>query len=763
MKEGDLMNEFKELDVLENADDTVKERLAEEFPPQDSNEKERVFRMSERKYNIKKNNNADRNFVGEEIVKGVEVYKRPKWKIFASLAACAVIVAGIGGGGYLMKMMNNSRPVPSASEVQSEVQTEVSAVTEKKAAPFGDFSKIDYFLCGNDPDNIASHIEMRGEGYENGVMVILGGDAIPQDKRSRLADFFNSYTWEAVSVDGSEIESYRTDENGDPSIYNKDLIKFAYSDEKEIRTIEILPNNVLVYNHFDISVDENGKQYIDMNKQQTNTEFYKAEYELIKDTINNILNEEGNVPPEQCDDLEVIVQTLEKYTDFHLQDSPDELSLSYKIIGDDFEAEKYLGSEIDKEKHEKMLSVIKNADWSSAPMSESERNEIADDPHFKAAYSLIEKTGNDFIDLQIWENHVGMKIMECEYNEADNTYILKNQRYYEMRTTSPTFMSDIYEVLIGSSVSEQTSKSVTIKDDASLLDKIDSAELHLIDKLRYTDPEENNYAHQRFIKCGDSEYAQFLYGSRMNEEQNRKFKDLIKNTALTPVAYDSIDWIKDAGIKPYEMFAYYAFMDVDNFITVSMQDDSRLYIMSYECSKADKSDPAFAGIEKDNIRNEMYRDEYYQCSEIHVAVFDIPTNDFFARADEIYNGTTDAHEPQFSEVHYSDPDGCFIFGLNFPYEKEGLNGKYIIDFTAECDGLTNTGASGAFNLLEMDSMPISIYPIEGAVSNNYTVTMRLTNVDNNKSVEFLNYTFDYSSHINNIIAVDMWTAFRSIQ
>lgn len=143
MKEGDLMNEFKELDVLENADDTVKERLAEEFPPQDSNEKERVFRMSERKYNIKKNNNADRNFVGEEIVKGVEVYKRPKWKIFASLAACAVIVAGIGGGGYLMKMMNNSRPVPSASEVQSEVQTEVSAVTEKKAAPFGDFSKID--------------------------------------------------------------------------------------------------------------------------------------------------------------------------------------------------------------------------------------------------------------------------------------------------------------------------------------------------------------------------------------------------------------------------------------------------------------------------------------------------------------------------------------------------------------------------------------------------------------------------------------------
>ena len=93
-----------------------------------------------------------------------------------------------------------------------------------------------------------------------------------------------------------------------------------------------------------------------MNKQQTNTEFYKAEYELIKDTINNILNEEGNVPPEQCDDLEVIVQTLEKYTDFHLQDSSDELPLSYKIIGDDFEAEKYLGSEIDKEKHEDLGS-----------------------------------------------------------------------------------------------------------------------------------------------------------------------------------------------------------------------------------------------------------------------------------------------------------------------------------------------------------------------------------------------------------------------
>ena len=40
------MNEFKELDVLENADESVKERLAEEFPPQDDNEKERVFNMS---------------------------------------------------------------------------------------------------------------------------------------------------------------------------------------------------------------------------------------------------------------------------------------------------------------------------------------------------------------------------------------------------------------------------------------------------------------------------------------------------------------------------------------------------------------------------------------------------------------------------------------------------------------------------------------------------------------------------------------------
>ena len=466
------MNEFKELDVLENADDTVKERLAEEFPPQDSNEKERVFSMSERKYNIKRNNSPDNNFDGEESVKGVEVYKRPKWKIFASLAACAAIAAGIGGGGYMMNQMKNSRPVQYSSEMESEPSIPEQ---QEQVAPFGDFSELEYYIPTNEPEK-NEKIYLRENDENSPVLTLSSGKSIEKDKRDRLADFFNSYTpWEkytdeTISQTKEEITDTQTES-----------IEFAYRGENEIRTITITEDNILYYMHFDIIQNKDGR-LIKVNYGETEEsgfpcEMYKVNYEFFKDTINNILYEESITPPLQCDDLEVIVQTLEKYDDFRSQeriaDDPSKENRDYRLVSDDENIELYKGNVLSDEKREKMLTVIKNADWTSEPIPddklfEYEQNGIASDPNFNGLYSFMEVCGDDFITLEIYHNIVEMSFFNCQHNEADDTYAITNESRYYMRTASPAFMSDINEILTESSAS---GSAITIQEDAGLLDK----------------------------------------------------------------------------------------------------------------------------------------------------------------------------------------------------------------------------------------------------------------------------------------------------
>ena len=95
---------------------------------------------------------------------------------------------------------------------------------------------------------------------------------------------------------------------------------------------------------------------------------------------------------------------------------------------------------------------------------------------------------------------------------------------------------------------------------------------------------------------------------------------MIKSTDLTPVAYDSIDWLKETELY-YLASQQYAFADGNNFMTVSIPGDDRLYITYYECSKSDKSDPVFEGTEEKHtlsIENYVHK-EYYQCSKVSLS------------------------------------------------------------------------------------------------------------------------------------------------
>ncbi|MBP7187222.1 MAG: hypothetical protein KBA55_10755 [Ruminococcus sp.] len=442
------MNEFKELDVLENTDDTVKERLAEEFPPQDTDEKERVFRMSERKYNIKKNNGADNNFVGEDTVKGVEIYKRPKWKIFASIAACAAIVAGIGGGGYMLKNMNNSKPALTSSASETEPQS--SAEAEKTIAPFGDFSELEYYTPNSDLSSM-QEIRIADSTSSAAVFKFPAGTEIDSEKRSKLADFFNSYTWEEYT---------------EPIEYSQqDAMLFLYNNGSEVRLVQVTTDNVLIYRHFNY-INKDGQLYKEPLDGPIPQQKYKVDSELFRNTINEILaDEETQTETEDTnvenagvenENYETIVQTFEKY-DFNLQNITSDADYLTKrdinMVIPDSDGEQIsmvCGTALSADKKDRIDSVIKNTEWTDMTADEFEEyaeKTAGENEYFGDHFNFINVTGGDIITMNITMNRVDMCFYECEYDEENDLYYIKNQRSYEMYTQSPTITKDIYDIL----------------------------------------------------------------------------------------------------------------------------------------------------------------------------------------------------------------------------------------------------------------------------------------------------------------------------
>ena len=452
------MNEFKELDVLENTDDTVKERLAEEFPPQDTDEKERVFRMSERKYNIKKNNGADNNFVGEDTVKGVEIYKRPKWKIFASIAACAAIVAGIGGGGYMLKNMNNSKPALTSSASETEPQS--TAEAEKTIAPFGDFSELEYYTPNSDLSSM-QEIRIADSTSSDAVFKLPAGTEIDSEKRSKLADFFNSYTWEEYT---------------EPIEYSQqDAMLFLYNNGSEVRLVQVTTDNVLNYLHFNY-INKDGQLYKEPLDGPIPQQKYKVDSELFIKTIKEILaDEETQTETEDTnvenagvenENYETIVQTFEKY-DFNLQNITSDADYltkrDIKMVTSDYDGEQIsmvCGTALSADKKERIDSVINNTEWTdhitSDDFEEYAEKNTAVDEYFTNNFGFINVTGGDIITMNITMNRVDMCFYECDYDEENDLYYIKNQRSYVMYTQSPTLMKDIYDILNSEEITDDS-------------------------------------------------------------------------------------------------------------------------------------------------------------------------------------------------------------------------------------------------------------------------------------------------------------------
>ena len=123
----------REFDMLENADDKTVDLLAD-VPVLTKEEKERMLAMSKKKLD-RMNRESNINVNSDEVqVSGVERYNRPKWKTFASMAACLVLIGGIGGTVFAVSRGGKS---DRTSTPMAQVTTEAT-VSDTTTAVIGD-------------------------------------------------------------------------------------------------------------------------------------------------------------------------------------------------------------------------------------------------------------------------------------------------------------------------------------------------------------------------------------------------------------------------------------------------------------------------------------------------------------------------------------------------------------------------------------------------------------------------------------------------
>ena len=118
MRKDDLFKELDDMDI---------DGIAQEFPVLTDDEKERIYAMSERKYNIENNTDKDYSDGDETVVSGVEQYKRPIWYKYVSAAAAAVLT--IGGITGSMLLMKNGKNIDPADEMTTSTTEEITTST----------------------------------------------------------------------------------------------------------------------------------------------------------------------------------------------------------------------------------------------------------------------------------------------------------------------------------------------------------------------------------------------------------------------------------------------------------------------------------------------------------------------------------------------------------------------------------------------------------------------------------------------------------
>ena len=113
-------------DVFNDIDSRTADRLAKEYPVLRDEQKERLYAMSKRKFDIKIDNSSID-------VSGVEKYRRPKWFKGVSVAAAALLlVSGIGGSMYYISRSGWRASTQIVGTLAETTEVTTEAITEEQ-------------------------------------------------------------------------------------------------------------------------------------------------------------------------------------------------------------------------------------------------------------------------------------------------------------------------------------------------------------------------------------------------------------------------------------------------------------------------------------------------------------------------------------------------------------------------------------------------------------------------------------------------------
>ena len=308
------MKEERKLDMLENTEQSVIDRLSSEFPPQDVNEKELIFKMSERKFNKNINGLSDDD---EQTVSGVEVYKRPIWqRVLSAAAAITVLAGGITGTAYALKHFRNVSDTASDAEAEDTTRHDL-----KKIAPFGDFAELEYQICDFQQETMQPIFIRDTDGIKS-VFELYSGPIIDTEKREKIAVFFNDFDYEELAMDEDEavgiVNTFMTDQDSSPPviieseentpqkaliIQSQNMLEtgspyFIYCRDNEVKAIrfyDVGQYGVLNYTHFHYG--EKDGQLV-MTDDKVSVEGWKIDYDLFKITVEEILGDTAEEPEE---------------------------------------------------------------------------------------------------------------------------------------------------------------------------------------------------------------------------------------------------------------------------------------------------------------------------------------------------------------------------------------------------------------------------------------------------------------------------------
>ena len=319
---------MKDFDIFRNTDDMTVENIARSYPVLTGEEKERMFAMSERKFNIKEKKYPQRDTSGtdeelydeEDDVEGVEEYDRPLWLKFLSTAAVLMLIGGgLAAGRNLLRRRpspDNVAPPTIATVVSTGTQTTdvtdsdnvtytidvdsmltgvntggavpettttlAAAVTQAPAAPAPTEAPKETTAPA---DNIEEYEAAARVLAENRIKLW----SVTGDMQGRYYDYSDSFTAYYDPTGGDEPLAYEYVRFNNPDFrcvndfwtlirntFTYDYGNWMYSGTYNIASVE--PGTVQPYNNFAYFTDYHGQLYCWASDPETgnpaNTDYY---------------------------------------------------------------------------------------------------------------------------------------------------------------------------------------------------------------------------------------------------------------------------------------------------------------------------------------------------------------------------------------------------------------------------------------------------------------------------------------------------------